>query len=328
LAVTLFQKFCVAYNYEAGVPLDYSLLKEGGYEAIAFRPEEGEDLVSQRMDFCRKQMTWREQPFDANIWFADPLSDGSIKAGIPTPAAPWARWVVSFVKSLPVPPKVLALDVEFSAKGYPAWKPGTIYKKWDHVFASAIDPMDQRVKNFLFVTTTGGTSGWVTPKWVPKGTVTDKDVLWQIDSTEPQPYQYAMGWSFNEIAANLIFAGLPGQNIEIWPMSNQADFNYGAWMKRGARCCPQTFGSQPYLSLRPLEDEIENVVNNHYIREYYGFTPDRRRIHPTIGAFGQGWFYIPSIKVARTHNTFGIRVFPHNNLAPSDYIDYKQFVVP
>jgi len=331
MAATPFQKFRVDYNQTADVPLDYTQMSTGGFEGVAFRPEEGLDLVSQRMDYCKKQMTFRGQPFDHNIWFADPLSTDSIAAKIPSSAQAWANYIVKFVKDLTVkgyPPKVLGLNIEFTGKGYPPWKSNIAYQPWAHVFASAVDPMDNRVKNFLYVTPNGGQSGLSTPRWQATGVITDNNIKWQVDGNQKQPYQYANGWAFNEIAANTIFNALPNQLVDVQPMGGQGDFNHGIWMKRGARNSPQCYGSQPYLDLRNLEDEIAGIVNNMYIRPYYGFTPDRRRIHPTIGAFGQGRFYVPWIEQARRRNIFGIRIYPHNNLAPSDFTDYRPLVIP
>src|SRR5215831_12026393 len=187
MSVTAFQKFYVDYNQTAQVPLDYTQMATGGYEAVSFRPEEGIDLVSQRMDYCLKQKTWRGLPFDAGVWFCDPASVDSIAAKIPTAPQAWGNYIVQFVKDLTrmgYPPKVLCLNIEFTGKGYPPWKPNTTYKPWTHVYASAIDPLDQRVKNFLYVTSGGGVSGSATPKWQTSTPVKDGNVTWNLDGSQ------------------------------------------------------------------------------------------------------------------------------------------------
>jgi hypothetical protein len=331
MTATVFQKFHVDHNPAADVPLNYEKLKQGGFEAVNFRPEDkaegykqGVETVAARIDDLRKQKTFRGTPFAGNVWYADPASTDSQAAGIPVDAEGWAAHIIGFVRKLTEKgcrPEVLKLNIEFTGKGFPPRQANTFYKAWSVV----------QVDGWQWQTRTDGTtsSGFKNfPKATVGATVPDGTLTWNVMLGKGLPVRSDPdAWGWNERVAELVFNGLPAQPIEVQPMSRQADFNLGAWMSRGARCSPQCYGSQPYLANTTLETEIQAVVGNPYVKGYYGFTPDRRRVHPTIGAFGQGKFYVPAIKEARAKGLFGIRVFPHNDLTESDYSDYRGLVV-
>jgi len=320
---TVFQKIMVEYNHTADVPLDYVQLSQGGYESVAFRPEEGVDKVAARADFCRRQKTFRGTAFDSNLWFADPGSSDSVAAGIPTDAHAWADYVADFVDRLRMKGQhiaVLVLNIEFTGKGYPPWRANTAYKAWQII----------NVGGYMWQTHADGTSGKTAPvATASMNTVKDGTITWQLmRDGNGNPRRTGDGWNWNELAAAELFASLTDQPTMIQPMSNQADYNLGAWMFRGARCSPQCYGSEPYINTTDPGAEIDIVAQNSYAPLYYpGHTIDRRRIHPCIGAFGQGSFYAPLITKARLKGPFGLCVFPNNNLAPSDYQVYRQFAL-
>lgn len=323
---TPFQKLAVDHVsiHNDAMPLDYPALKKGGFEAVYFRPEEGTELVSQRIEYAQTRGTWRGTKFDGNLWFADPGSADSLAAGFPSEPTAWARKVVSFVKtlrSLGFGPKVLKLNVEFTGKGYPPWKPDTIVKPWMKVYASGADGVRR-----LYFTPNGGTTGTNRPKF-GLGIVNDNLVTWQLERPEGQEYADADGWGWNSIAAPVIRAGLPDQLIMTQPLGGQSDFNRGAWYKEGARESPQCYGDQPYKDLRDPGAEIDLCASDPYAKAWHGLTIDRRLIHPTIGAYGQGSYYVPCLKAARAKGMFGFCLYRHDALTPSDYVDYRQFAV-
>lgn len=322
---TSFQKLAVDHVsiHNDAMPLDYPSLKNGGFEAVYFRPEEGAVLVSQRIDYAQKQDTFRGTKFDGNVWFADPGSADSLAAGFPTDAYGWASAVVHFVtrlSGLGFPPKVLKLNVEFTGKGYPPWKAGIVVKPWMHIYASGPDGVPR-----LYFTPNGGTTGQTRPRFT--GVVNDNGVTWQLDDPNGSPYQYYRGWQWNAAAAATIRNWLPNQLVMTQPLGGQGDFNRGAWYKIGARESPQCYGDQPYHDLRDPGAEIDLVDNDVYAKAWHGLDLDRRLVHPTIGAYGQSSYYVPRLKAARTKGLFGFCLYRHDAFKDSDYAEYRQFVV-
>jgi len=324
---TVFQKLAtdhVSIHQEAA-PLDYPKLKAGRFESVYFRPEEGVDYVSQRIDYCIKQDTFRGTKFAGNVWFADPISADSVAAGIPTNPDGYANYIVDYVKALTAKgykPEVLKVNAEFSFKGYPPWKPSIPMLPWMKVWARAAWDNVPR----LYVTSNPGTTGTRTPQWSNQtGKITrDGTIIWNIAET---PYSYWQGWDFNEKVAKIIRTGLPDVNLIVQPMAHQEDFNRGAWHSRKSREAPQCYGDQPYLALTDPGAEIQLIDTDRYAKAYYKLDLDRRKVHPTIGAYGQGNFYVPRIKAARSKGIFGFVIYRADGFAESDFQDYAQFAI-
>jgi hypothetical protein len=328
MSVTAFQKIATDHvgvpNNERGTDPDYPNLARGGFEAIYFRPECGPDLVASWIKRARSNVTWRGQPFDGNVWFADPISADSQQAGIPTDATGWANYIVKFIKDLTArsaTPTVLKLNTEFSFKGFPPWKANAKYYPWQKIYAVAGG------KRYLYYTSSGGTSGTKPLTWPTQQNVKVQDgtVQWYLSSTTPYNED---GWNFCETVAKVIRTGLPKQYVITQPMSSQGDFNRGAFFSRYFRESPQCYGDQPYNAKRQLNDEIWVSSNDGYSMSYYGVKMDRRFVHPTIGAYGQGGFYAPSIETARKSGPFGFAVYRSDALQESDYVDYNRFKLP
>jgi hypothetical protein len=326
MAATSFQKLSVDH---VGVPAnmggtdpDYPSLARGGFEAVYFRPESGVNKVAGWIKRARTMKTWRGTPFDGNVWFADPRSEDSQQAGIPTDAVGWANYVVDFVRKLAAAgaaPTVLKLNTEFSFKGFPPWKANTDVAKWAHCYAET--PGARR----LFTCLQAGKTAATPPKWPEPNTapVMDGTVQWGL-----QDANYGFdGWTFCETVARVVRAGLPNQAVITQPMSSQSDFNRGAFFSRWFRESPQCYGDQPYNQVHSPSSEIYVSSHDVYSMAYYGVLMDHRFVHPTIGAYGQGVFYVPRLLDARKGGIFGFGLYRSDNLADSDYNDYRQFVI-
>lgn len=341
---TLFQKIAVDHvpfpldenRHGGSAALDYEGLRRGGFEAVYFRPEEPVDYVALRMQgLTNNAQTFRGTPFDCNLWVADPGSADSQAAGIPTDPIGWGKFIVEYVKALRwklgamgIPgPRIVKLNGEFSVKGYPPWKSETgPFKPWMHVWAQGSDGVKR-----LYYTPNGGTTGHNKPSFPLKGIsqVNDNGVKWVLEDPSGAAYPQADGWDWCErAAASIASFALPDQLWMTQPMGGQGDYNRGVWKKKlNARESPQCYGDQPYNGLRSPKDEIDVVANDPYAPLYHGINMDRRLVHPTIGAYGQGDYYVPKIREARNDGPFGFSVYRHDGFAQRDYEDYLRFAI-
>ena len=290
---TLYQNWFVQHVIGADKP-DFKLLKDAGYRGVTFMPQE-----------VRAAQFIAEAKYHgliAGIWTVDPLSTDSGMSGDPQG---YADDVIEATKELDAgrivvggrgiscTPQIVQLNIEYTGKGYPTWRPSTSVKAWHRMV----------LYGWEWQTWADGTTGTTKPSPGPFGEsgsiMHDGGVTWH--SLTPASFD---GWDWNELMVarlrrSVPDGGLPTRPMVVQPMGRQADFNYGAYLKvrttsTGTKTPPIRISPQCYDgSMVPISPAtcVDEIVSNGYVASHYpdvGTVP-RSYIHPTLAAHESAW---------------------------------------
>jgi hypothetical protein len=327
---TIYQPFGVQHVNGTNKP-DFDALYRAGFRAVYYRPEDPRsgEFISQS----------KAAGFlVSGLWFADPSSSDSVAHGIRGDAAGFADDVTRIVRGLDAltgsngrscSPQVVQLNIEFTGKGYPTWRPNTDVKAWQRCVANGDE----------WQTWSDGTTGSTRPNFAGTGFpnvvgvgVWDGTVYWH--NLNPAAYN---GWDWNEtvmarLRRSVPEGGMPIRPLVVQPMCHQGDFNYGAYLKTReyapgkfsppARVSPQCYSGD----MSPVDPgpAIEEIVSNPYVTSHYpGVVVPRSYVHPSL-ASARSDFYMPGLK---TLGLRGYTIFRADNMNAADYTTYREVMI-